>query len=45
MGIISKNEVVVLKESSDARNYLGKIESLLERAPKNSNIHRELDKE
>ena len=45
MGLFSSKEVVILKESSNAKDYLLKLESLRERAPKDTKIYREIDKE
>ncbi|MBQ6320235.1 MAG: NERD domain-containing protein [Lachnospiraceae bacterium] len=45
MGLFSKPEVVILKESSDAKQYLGRLEELREQLPDTSKILKELDKE
>lgn len=35
MGLFSKPEIIILKESNDAKNYLSKLEALLLNAPEN----------
>ena len=45
MGLFSKPEVVILKESSDAKQYLGRLEELREQLPDTSKMLKELDKE
>ena len=45
MGLFSKPEVVILKESSDAKQYLSRLEELRDQLPDTSKIQKELDKE
>ena len=45
MGLFSKPEVVILKESSDAKQYLSRLEELREQLPDTSKMLKELDKE
>ena len=45
MGLFSKPEVVILKESSDAKQYLNRLEELREQLPDTSKMLKELDKE
>lgn len=45
MGLFSKSEVVILKESSDAKQYLSRLEELREQLPDTSKMLKELDKE
>ena len=45
MGLFSKPEVVILKESSDAKQYLNRLEELRKQLPDTSKMLKELDKE
>ena len=45
MGLFSKPEVVIIKESSDAKQYLSRLEELREQLPDTSKMLKELDKE
>ena len=45
MSLFSKPEAVILKESSDAKNYLKKLEELKKQIPESSSHYKELDKE
>lgn len=45
MSLFSKPEVVILKESSDAKNYLNQLEELKKQIPESSSHYKELDKE
>lgn len=45
MSLFSRPEVVILKESSDAREYLSKLEELQNTVKKGSQLYKKLDKE
>ncbi len=45
MGLFDKPEVSILKETSDAKDYLEKLESLQKDLPKNSELSNKIDKE
>lgn len=45
MGLFSKPEVVILKESSDAKAYLGKLEELYKEIPPKSELAQKIEKE
>ena len=45
MGLFDKPEVVILKESSDAKNYLEKLETLYKSIPENSELYQKVERE
>ena len=45
MGIFSNTEVILLKENSDLKNYLGKLKGLKERFSDNKLLIDKIDKE
>ena len=45
MGLFSKPEVVILKESSDAKQYLSRLEELREQVLDSSKLLKDIDKE
>jgi len=45
MGLFEKPEVIILKESSDAKEYLSKLEDLAQKVSNNPALSQKLEKE